>query len=104
MEHIFRNSVLYLNEVPAIELMFIVKALFAIETVRFCQTCDFLPKTINNIFLKDYLDSFFLQFSMSLNMPAKTIVFTAVKKWDGDSHCYENVGVQERHMKMSRSV
>ena len=23
---------------------------------------------------------------MGLNMPAKTVVFTAVKKWDGDSH------------------
>lgn len=26
------------------------------------------------------------QFAMGLNMPAKTVVFTAVKKWDGDSH------------------
>lgn len=25
-------------------------------------------------------------FAMGLNMPAKTVVFTAVRKWDGDSH------------------
>ena len=25
---------------------------------------------------------------MGLNMPAKTVVFTSVKKWDGDSHRY----------------
>lgn len=34
----------------------------------------------------------FLQFAMGLNMPAKTVVFTAVKKWDGDSHRYIGSG------------
>lgn len=29
---------------------------------------------------------------MGLNMPAKTVVFTAVKKWDGDSHRYIGSG------------
>lgn len=32
------------------------------------------------------------QFAMGLNMPAKTVVFTAVKKWDGDSHRYIGSG------------
>ncbi|CAA0824781.1 Protein HUA ENHANCER 2 [Striga hermonthica] len=27
-------------------------------------------------------------FTMGLNMPAKTVVFSSVKKWDGDSHRY----------------
>lgn len=29
---------------------------------------------------------------MGLNMPAKTVVFTAVKKWDGDSHRFIGSG------------
>lgn len=29
---------------------------------------------------------------MGLNMPAKTVVFTAFKKWDGDSHRYIGPG------------
>lgn len=33
-----------------------------------------------------------LQFAMGLNMPAKTVVFTSVKKWDGDSHRYIGSG------------
>lgn len=32
------------------------------------------------------------QFAMGLNMPAKTVVFTSVKKWDGDSHRYIGSG------------
>ncbi|KAK1392047.1 DExH-box ATP-dependent RNA helicase DExH10 [Heracleum sosnowskyi] len=31
-------------------------------------------------------------FAMGLNMPAKTVVFTSVKKWDGDSHRYIGSG------------
>lgn len=34
----------------------------------------------------------FVQFAMGLNMPAKTVVFTAVKKWDGDSHRFIGSG------------
>ncbi|KAL2944217.1 DExH-box ATP-dependent RNA helicase DExH10 [Bienertia sinuspersici] len=30
----------------------------------------------------------FLQFATGLYMPAKTVVFTGVKKFDGDSHRY----------------
>lgn len=33
-----------------------------------------------------------MQFAMGLNMPAKTVVFTSVKKWDGDSHRYIGSG------------
>ena len=29
---------------------------------------------------------------MGLNMPAKTVVFTSVRKWDGDSHRYIGSG------------
>lgn len=31
-------------------------------------------------------------FAMGLNMPAKTVVFTAVRKWDGDSHRWMSSG------------
>ena len=27
-------------------------------------------------------------FAMGLNMPAKTVIFTAMRKWDGESHRY----------------
>lgn len=33
-----------------------------------------------------------LQFAMGLNMPAKTVVFTSVKKWDGDTNRYIGSG------------
>lgn len=39
-----------------------------------------------------YVDIFVLQFAMGLNMPAKTVVFSSVKKWDGDSHRYIGSG------------
>jgi ATP-dependent RNA helicase DOB1 len=34
----------------------------------------------------------FPQSAMGLNMPAKTVVFTSVKKWDGDSNRYIGSG------------
>jgi hypothetical protein len=37
-------------------------------------------------------DIVLLQFAMGLNMPAKTVVFTSVKKWDGDSNRYIGSG------------
>lgn len=51
-------------------------------------------------FLKYLTASFYMlllflylkQFAMGLNMPAKTVVFTSVKKWDGDSHRYIGSG------------
>ena len=33
-----------------------------------------------------------VQFAMGLNMPAKTVVFTAVRKWDGDAHRWMSSG------------
>lgn len=38
---------------------------------------------------------------MGLNMPAKTVVFTAVKKWDGDSHRYIGSG---EYIQVGRSL
>ncbi|KAL3021699.1 hypothetical protein AAZX31_05G206500 [Glycine max] len=120
VEHVFRNAVLCLNEedrcLPAIELMLpllqrgiavhhsgllpvikelvellfqegLVKALFATETVRFCPASAFFL-----LLFAMCLRCTFLQFAMGLNMPAKTVIFTAVKKWDGDSHRYIGSG------------
>ena len=76
-----------------VELLFqegLVKALFATETVRFYPSSVFflfLSVTFGMI-----LRCTFLQFAMGLNMPAKTVIFTAVKKWDGDSHRYIGSG------------
>ncbi|KMS98455.1 hypothetical protein BVRB_4g091500 isoform C [Beta vulgaris subsp. vulgaris] len=39
-----------------------------------------------------FLVVFGSKFAMGLNMPAKTVVFTAVKKFDGDSHRYIRSG------------
>jgi len=48
------------------------------------------------------------QFAMGLNMPAKTVVFTAVKKWDGDSHRYigsgEYIQVSDNLLHFSRAL
>jgi superfamily II RNA helicase len=44
---------------------------------------------INNI--PDHI-VFLPQFAMGLNMPAKTVVFTSVKKWDGDTNRYIGSG------------
>lgn len=38
---------------------------------------------------------------MGLNMPARTVVFTSVKKWDGDSHRYIGSG---EYIQVSRAV
>lgn len=38
---------------------------------------------------------------MGLNMPAKTVVFTSVKKWDGDSHRYIGSG---EYIQVSSSI
>ena len=41
---------------------------------------------------KSFVRPYVEQFAMGLNMPAKTVVFTAVKKFDGDSHRYIGSG------------
>lgn len=45
---------------------------------------------------------------MGLNMPAKTVVFTSVKKWDGDSHRYiasgEYIQVSNIFLKNIRTI
>lgn len=43
------------------------------------------------------------QFAMGLNMPAKTVVFTSVKKWDGDSNRYIGSGEYIQVTKLSHS-
>lgn len=44
------------------------------------------------VFGLSYVLIFTSQFAMGLNMPAKTVVFTSVKKWDGDSNRYIGSG------------
>jgi len=48
------------------------------------------------------------QFAMGLNMPANTVVFTVVKKWDGDSHRYigsgEYMQVSDNLLHFSRAL
>lgn len=78
-----------------VELLFqegLVKALFATETVRFCPASDLFLCIFFSDTIGRSLRRAFLQFAMGLNMPAKTVVFTAVKKWDGDSHRYIGSG------------
>lgn len=90
-----------------VELLFqegLVKALFATETVRYSGVsfCLFSCATYVTLFVVLIYDSWLLyQFAMGLNMPAKTVVFTAVKKWDGDSHRFIGSG---EYIQVGRSL
>lgn len=88
-----------------VELLFqegLVKALFATETVRYSGiSLSFLLCNLCYSVVLIY-DSWLLhQFAMGLNMPAKTVVFTAVKKWDGDSHRFIGSG---EYIQVGRSL
>ncbi|XP_030535778.1 DExH-box ATP-dependent RNA helicase DExH10 isoform X1 [Rhodamnia argentea] len=96
VEQVFRNAVLCLNEedrnLPAIELM--LPLLQRGIAVHHSGLLPVLKELVELLFQEGLVKALFATetFAMGLNMPAKTVVFTAVKKWDGDSHRYIGSG------------
>ncbi|KAH9608162.1 hypothetical protein KSS87_012144 [Heliosperma pusillum] len=90
VEQVFRNAVLCLNEedrcLPAIELM--LPLLQRGIAVHHSGLLPIIKELVELLFQEGLVKALFATetFAMGLNMPAKTVVFTAVKKFDGDSH------------------
>ncbi|KAH7510902.1 hypothetical protein JRO89_XSUnG0241800 [Xanthoceras sorbifolium] len=96
VEQVFHNAVLCLNEedrnLPAIELMLpLLKRGIA---VHHSGLLPVIKELVELLFQEGLVKALFATetFAMGLNMPAKTVVFTAVKKWDGDSHRFIGSG------------
>ncbi|CBI24057.3 unnamed protein product, partial [Vitis vinifera] len=96
VEQVFRNAVLCLNEedrnLPAIELM--LPLLQRGIAVHHSGLLPIIKELVELLFQEGLVKALFATetFAMGLNMPAKTVVFTAVKKWDGDSHRFIGSG------------
>ncbi|KAK2634467.1 hypothetical protein Ddye_029259 [Dipteronia dyeriana] len=96
VEQVFNSAVLCLNEedrnLPAIELMLpLLKRGIAIHHSGLLPV---IKELVELLFQEGLVKALFATetFAMGLNMPAKTVVFTAVKKWDGDSHRFIGSG------------
>lgn len=96
VEEVFKNAILCLNEedrsLPAIELMLpLLKRGIA---VHHSGLLPIIKELVELLFQEGLVKALFATetFAMGLNMPAKTVVFTSVKKWDGDSHRYIGSG------------
>ncbi|KAK4792151.1 hypothetical protein SAY86_022586 [Trapa natans] len=96
VEKVFRSAVLCLKEedrnLPAIELM--LPLLQRGIAVHHSGLLPVLKELVELLFQEGLVKALFATetFAMGLNMPAKTVVFTAVKKWDGDSHRFIGSG------------
>ncbi|XP_027070815.2 DExH-box ATP-dependent RNA helicase DExH10 [Coffea eugenioides] len=96
VEQVFRNAVLCLNEedrsLPAIELM--LPLLQRGIAVHHSGLLPIIKELVELLFQEGLVKALFATetFAMGLNMPAKTVVFTSVKKWDGDSHRFIGSG------------
>ncbi|XP_077215010.1 DExH-box ATP-dependent RNA helicase DExH10-like [Tasmannia lanceolata] len=96
VEHVFRNAIVCLNEedrtLPAIELMLpLLKRGIA---VHHSGLLPIIKELVELLFQEGLIKALFATetFAMGLNMPAKTVVFASVKKFDGDSHRYISSG------------
>ncbi|KAM0828724.1 hypothetical protein ACQ4PT_067356 [Festuca glaucescens] len=96
IEQVFRSAILCLSEedrgLPAIELMLpLLKRGIA---VHHSGLLPIIKELVELLFQEGLVKALFATetFAMGLNMPAKTVVFTSVKKWDGDSNRYIGSG------------
>ncbi|PIA43943.1 hypothetical protein AQUCO_01800177v1 [Aquilegia coerulea] len=93
---VFKNAILCLNEedrnLPAIELM--LPLLQRGIAVHHSGLLPLIKELVELLFQEGLVKALFATetFAMGLNMPAKTVVFTSVKKWDGDSHRFIGSG------------
>ncbi|KFK39917.1 hypothetical protein AALP_AA3G305800 [Arabis alpina] len=96
VEQVFNNGIQCLNEedrsLPAIELM--LPLLQRGIAVHHSGLLPVIKELVELLFQEGLVKALFATetFAMGLNMPAKTVVFTSVKKWDGDSHRYIGSG------------
>ncbi|KAL6560103.1 Helix-loop-helix protein 2 [Orobanche hederae] len=96
VEQVFRNAIQCLSEedrnLPAIELM--LPLLQRGIAVHHSGLLPIIKELVELLFQEGLVKALFATetFAMGLNMPAKTVVFTSVKKWDGDSHRYIGSG------------
>ncbi|KAK4486738.1 hypothetical protein RD792_006689, partial [Penstemon davidsonii] len=96
VEQVFKNAIQCLNEedrnLPAIELM--LPLLQRGIAVHHSGLLPIIKELVELLFQEGLVKALFATetFAMGLNMPAKTVVFTSVKKWDGDSHRYIGSG------------
>ncbi|KAL5974208.1 Helix-loop-helix protein 2 [Asimina triloba] len=96
VEEVFKNAMQCLNEedrnLPAIELM--LPLLQRGIAVHHSGLLPIIKELVELLFQEGLIKALFATetFAMGLNMPAKTVVFTSVKKWDGDSHRYIGSG------------
>ncbi|CAK9170681.1 unnamed protein product [Ilex paraguariensis] len=96
VEQVFRNAILCLNEedrnLPAIELM--LPLLQRGIAVHHSGLLPIIKELVELLFQEGLVKALFATetFAMGLNMPAKTVVFTSFKKWDGDSHRHVGSG------------
>ncbi|CAI9099042.1 OLC1v1035803C1 [Oldenlandia corymbosa var. corymbosa] len=96
VEEVFRGAMLCLNEedrsLPAVELM--LPLLQRGIAVHHSGLLPIIKEMVEILFQEGLVKALFATetFAMGLNMPAKTVVFTSVKKWDGDSHRYIGSG------------
>ncbi|KAG0464168.1 hypothetical protein HPP92_020237 [Vanilla planifolia] len=96
VDQVFQNAILCLNEedrnLPAIRLM--LPLLQRGIAVHHSGLLPIIKELVELLFQEGLVKALFATetFAMGLNMPAKTVVFTSVKKWDGDSHRYIGSG------------
>ncbi|KAL0308332.1 UNVERIFIED_CONTAM: DExH-box ATP-dependent RNA helicase DExH10 [Sesamum radiatum] len=96
VDQVFRNAIFCLSEedrnLPAIELM--LPLLQRGIAVHHSGLLPIIKELVELLFQEGLVKALFATetFAMGLNMPAKTVVFTTVKKWDGDSHRYIGSG------------
>ncbi|KAK9060592.1 hypothetical protein SSX86_021298 [Deinandra increscens subsp. villosa] len=96
VEQVFKNAITCLSEedrnLPAIELM--LPLLQRGIAVHHSGLLPIIKELVELLFQEGLVKALFATetFAMGLNMPAKTVVFTSVRKWDGDSHRYVGSG------------
>ncbi|XP_006662774.2 DExH-box ATP-dependent RNA helicase DExH10 [Oryza brachyantha] len=92
IEQVFSSAILCLSEedrsLPAIEL--ILPLLKRGIAVHHSGLLPIIKELVELLFQEGLVKALFATetFAMGLNMPAKTVVFTSVKKWDGDTNRY----------------
>jgi ATP-dependent RNA helicase DOB1 len=90
IELIFKNAIGTLSEedqsLPQIQMIFplLMKGI----GIHHGGLMPIVKESVELIFQEGYLKALFSTetFSMGINMPAKTVVFTALEKWDGEEH------------------